>query len=237
MKLIGEPTRQDQTVAGVAVPVVRAPRFRDLGPAATFAAGAASLWRGMKVTIGYLANPKTVETQQYPENRDTLRMTERYRARLVAIADENGYHKCTACEACQKACPNLSIQVKSKKAADGKKDEIDYLLWRLDSCTFCNSCVQVCPWGAIEFTGEFESSVYDRRLLVYNIIPYAGPPAKELAKLADPEQRSAVMQKRTPYDAPVPMHGAAMAGVAPLPLTKPAPVPTQEEEAPHVEPV
>lgn len=237
MKLIGEPTHQEQAVAGGTVKVVQAPRFRELGAVATVAAGAASLWQGMKVTFGYLANPKTVATQQYPENRDTLAMTERYRARLIAVVDENGYHKCTACEACQNACPNYSIQVKSRKAADGKKDEIDYLLWRLDSCTFCNSCVQVCPWGAIEFTGEFESSVYDRRLLVYNLIPYAGPPAKELAKIADPAERQAVMQKRPAYDAPVPMHGAAMAGVAPLPLAQPAPAPIQQEEAPHVEPV
>lgn len=235
MKLIGEPTHAEATVGGVAFKVVAAPRFRTLGPVATVAAGASSLWQGMKVTLGYFADPAAVETQQYPENRATLKLHERYRARLTAVTDENGFHKCTACEACQNACPNLSIQVKSRKAADGKKDEIEYLLWRLDSCTFCNSCVQVCPWGAIEFGGEFESSVYDRRLLVYNLIPYAGPPAKEMAKIADPAQRQAAMQPHAPYDAPVPLHGTSMAGVTPLPLAPPAPA--KREEAPHVEPV
>jgi NADH-quinone oxidoreductase subunit I len=217
MDLYSQPHKSSRKIAGQDVAVVEAPRFIDRGFFGSFAAGVQSLARGMRITLAYLMKPSDIVTQQYPENRETLKMFDRYRARLHVVVDENDYHKCTACEACQTACPNDSIQVFPRKNAAGK-DEIDHLLWRMDSCTFCNACVQACPWSAIAFTGEFESAVFDRRLLVYNIIPYAGPTAKDLAKIEDPAKRSELMEPRTAYSGAVPLQGAVLPGVPPLNL-------------------
>jgi NADH-quinone oxidoreductase subunit I len=173
--------------------------------------GIVSLWKGMRVTFHYLSHPSTVVTRQYPENRATLKMFERYRTQLVMPHDAEGYHKCTACRQCETACPNGSIKILSRKGATGR-NELDQYIWRHDSCTFCNACVIVCPFDALAMNGLFESAVYDRRLLVYNLNRYAGPPANALLKVADPEERRKLMEPRTPYSGPIPLLGAAMPG-------------------------
>lgn len=175
-----------------------------------------SLASGMRVTFHYLIRPKTVVTQQYPENRAELQMSDRFRAQLSMIHDDNGYHKCTACRFCEMACPNGSIMVKTRAQPALAKVELDTLLWRLDSCTFCNACVMVCPFSVLKFGSNFEGSVYDRRLLVYNMTRYAGPPASVLMKVQDPAERVKAIEPRTPYDGPLPMGGKEMAGVSAL---------------------
>lgn len=163
------------------------------------AKGILSLLSGMKVTLHYLLRPSTVITQQYPENRKTLKMFERYRAQLIMVHDEHGFHKCTACQLCQTACPNASIRViRREKPATGKT-ELDTFIWRMDSCTFCNACVMVCPFSVLEMKGDFESSVYDRRLLAYNLTRYAGPTSTVLLKVEDPEERKKMIETREVY--------------------------------------
>ncbi len=174
----------------------------------------ASLITGMRVTLHYLVHPKTVVTQQYPENRNELKMFERFRAQLMMIHDEHGFHKCTSCTFCEQVCPNGSIRVVQREKPVLAKIELDVLLWRLDSCTFCNACVMVCPFGVLKFGPNFEGSVYDRRLLVYNMSKYAGAPSSQLLKIADPAERLKAIEPRTPYDGPVPMCGKKMDGVA-----------------------
>ena len=54
-------------------------------------------------------------TRQYPENRATLRFPERYRASLKFRFDENGYQHCNGCGSCERACPNGSIILQTRK--------------------------------------------------------------------------------------------------------------------------
>ena len=178
--------------------------------------GLRSLASGMAVTIRYFVRPSTVVTQQYPENRAELKMFDRFRARLMMNHDENGFHKCTACRFCEMACPNGSLKVNFRPQPQLAKNELDTLVWRLDSCTFCNACVLVCPFSVLRFDPEFESSVYDRRLLVYNMSQYAGAPAGVLMKVEDPAKRAEAIEPRSPYDGPLPLRGKVLAGVAPL---------------------
>lgn len=193
--------------------VVWAPRpwVGDAGFLRRIVAGIVSLWQGMRVTFRYVSHPSTVVTRQYPENRATLKMFERYRTQLVMPHDAEGYHKCTACRQCETACPNGSIKIVARKNAAGR-NELDQYAWRHDSCTFCNACVLVCPFGALAMNGQFESAVYDRRLLVYNLNRYAGPPASALAKVTDPAERLKMVEPRTVYSGPIPLLGAAMPG-------------------------
>ena len=87
--------------------------------------GMRSLIRGMKVTGYYLLNArKEIITQQYPENRDKLKMFDRFRGEVVLTHDENNEHACTGCTACEIACPNGTIEIISKRVIDeetGKK--------------------------------------------------------------------------------------------------------------------
>jgi NADH-quinone oxidoreductase subunit I len=178
---------------------------------------AKGILRGLLTTFSYFRRPSTVVTQQYPENRETLEMFDRYRGRLELIHDEEGQHACTGCQICDRLCPNGSIIVtKDKKNEATGKPALDQFIWRQDTCTFCNICVLVCPFDALEMTGDFESSVYDRRLLVFNLNEYAGPTADQLEKLDDPELAKAQMRPMEKYQGPIPMCGAEMDGIPKL---------------------
>ena len=57
--------------------------------------GIGTLLTGMKVTGREFFTPKV--TEQYPENRATLKISPRFRGRLIMPVDENGNNKCIAC--------------------------------------------------------------------------------------------------------------------------------------------
>jgi NADH-quinone oxidoreductase subunit I len=128
-----------------------------------------SLLTGMKVTGHYLTHPSEIVTQQYPENKDTLQMFDRFRGEVILIHNENNEHACTGCSACELACPNGSIEIISDKAIDpetGKsKKIIDTFVYHLQMCTFCNLCILSCPTDAIKMSQSFEHSVFDRSKL------------------------------------------------------------------------
>lgn len=128
--------------------------------------GIASLLTGMSVTIKELFAKKI--TQQYPENRATLVIPDKFRGELIMPHDENNEHACTACGICQMNCPNGTISVKSLmiQTEEGKKKKIlDEYHYDLGMCTFCNLCVITCPSDAIKFTTTFENSMFTRNKL------------------------------------------------------------------------
>jgi NADH-quinone oxidoreductase subunit I len=184
------------------VPVVVAPRPAERGLLSDVAHGLRSLSRGMRITMGYLARPSTVVTEEYPENRETLKLHDRARSTLSLVHDENGFHRCTACTFCEQACPNASIRVFQRKRSATGKPELDHLVWRMETCTYCNACVTVCPFGCLTFKGSFESAVFDRRLLCYNLTRYAGPTSTVLMKVADPEERRRMIEPRAVFSGP-----------------------------------
>jgi len=198
-------------VAGQAVEVAIGPRPRTTGGAGGFVRVLRSLLTGLAVTIKYLVRPSTVVTQQYPENRATLKLPERYRSELRLI-DDNGYHRCPGCKICEKACPNGSIKIMARKGTVTGKTELDQFVWRLDTCTFCYACVQSCPFDAIEFTGRFENAVFDKRLLVYNLNTYKGPPAKVLHAESDKEKVKSMLEPLGRFSGPTPLGGTDLAG-------------------------
>jgi len=132
--------------------------------------GLKSLAGGMRITWKEFRTAKV--TMEYPENRKTLVISDRWRSKLIMPHDEQNEHACTACGICMKNCPNGTIQVISKKTVteEGKtKIVLDKHLWDYGMCTFCNECVLSCPSQAILFENDFEGAVFNRSKLLHQL--------------------------------------------------------------------
>jgi NADH-quinone oxidoreductase subunit I len=135
----------------------------------------------MRKTGWYFVHPKEIITEQYPDNRATLKLADRFKGEVVMPHDENNEHTCTGCTACELACPNGTIKVVTKfeTTPEGKKKKaIDALVYRLELCTMCNLCVAACPSDAIKMAPTFEHSVFDRTKLT-KILNQPGSKIKE----------------------------------------------------------
>lgn len=151
--------------------------FKSLGT------GVASLIKGMQVTGKEFVTPKI--TEFYPEDRETYKWPERFRAILELIYDQDGNHKCIACGTCERNCPNGTITIESKMVdtpAGTKKKKLDNYIYDLGSCTFCQLCVTTCPTDALRFSNDFEQSVFTRSKLVKKLNYLPEKPEPELTE-------------------------------------------------------
>ncbi|MDD2960752.1 MAG: 4Fe-4S binding protein [Muribaculaceae bacterium] len=156
--------------------------------------GVWSLINGLQVTGKEFVTPKI--TERYPENRDTLKIADRFRGTLTLKYDAEGNHKCIACGICQMNCPNGSIHLETKmvELPDGKKKKkLAKYIYDLGSCTFCQLCVQTCPQNALDFSNEFEHAVFTREKLIkqLNYLPEKEiiAPAPKPAEVTSPEAK------------------------------------------------
>ena len=126
--------------------------------------GVWGLLQGMYITMLNMLRPKI--TEQYPENRNTNKPMEDFRAILTMPHDAQNRHRCTACGICEMNCPNGTIKIDSKMEADpaiGKERKtLDKYIYDLGSCIFCALCTQTCPQDAIEWSNDFEHSLFSR---------------------------------------------------------------------------
>jgi NADH-quinone oxidoreductase subunit I len=126
-----------------------------------------SLLTGMKLTGYYFTHLKEIVTEEYPDNRATLKMAERFRGEVIMPHDENNEHNCTGCQSCELSCPNGSIKIITKQiiTPEGKKKKaIDTWVYHLDMCTMCNMCIEACPTTAILTGQNFEHSAYEEKV-------------------------------------------------------------------------
>jgi NADH-quinone oxidoreductase subunit I len=94
-----------------------------------------------------------VFTLQYPFEK--YEMYPRFRGALVQLRDpETGQYRCTACGACQRACPHgvISIETEGK----GKERKLLSYTWDMGRCIYCRLCVEACPFDAIEMSRLYE---------------------------------------------------------------------------------
>lgn len=133
----------------------------------SFFRGLITLLIGLKTTIKVFFRKKI--TEKYPENRATLKISDRFRGTLTMPHDENNHHKCVACGLCQMACPNESINVhfETIENEEGKKTkQLTNYEYNLGTCMFCQLCVNACPHDAICFENSFEHAVFNKAKLV-----------------------------------------------------------------------
>ena len=133
-----------------------------------------SAWEGMSVTLSYMfRRPMTV---QYTGPEDARRTGEliqntlpsRYRGFLEVDPEI-----CTACQACERACPINVIAIEIEKDPANPKQRV---MTRFDideaKCMFCGLCVEPCPTGAIQHTKEFEGA---QRYLSNMVLRFVDP--------------------------------------------------------------
>ena len=149
--------------------------------------GVTSLFKGLSVTGKEFVTPKI--TEKYPDNRENMNISQRFRARLELVYDKDGNHKCIACGTCERVCPNgtITLETKMTETWDGKKKKkLEKYIYDLGSCTFCQLCVHNCPTHALDFSNDFEQAVFTRDQLVKKLNYLPEKPEPE----PTPEQRA-----------------------------------------------
>ncbi|MCF6213190.1 MAG: 4Fe-4S binding protein [Flavobacteriaceae bacterium] len=129
--------------------------------------GVKTLLQGMGVTGKYFIHArKEIITQEYPDNKDTLKMFDRFRGEVVMPHDELNEHRCTGCQKCEIACPNGSIEIIWDRGIDEetgkKKKKIDKHIYHLGMCTMCGLCIEACPTDAIVWSQKFNHATLER---------------------------------------------------------------------------
>jgi NADH-quinone oxidoreductase subunit I len=150
--------------------------------------GLKGLVSGLGLTLGYFLKPSKVITQQYPENRETLKLPKRSRSRVELVRDpQTGNFTCMGCGVCVKACPNGSLEVTRGKDPVTKKPVMEKFVYHFERCTLCGLCVDSCHSESLMMGRGFENAVYDSSQLTMllsegtpNLAGRAG--AKEEAK-------------------------------------------------------
>jgi NADH-quinone oxidoreductase subunit I len=125
--------------------------------------GVKTLAQGMGVTMRHYFRKEV--TQEYPNNKATLKMFDRFRGEVIMPHNEKNEHRCTGCGICETACPNGSIEIIMKKVV-GEDGKARRAIYNVGMCTLCNLCIKACPSDAIIMGQEFEHAVWDRSLLI-----------------------------------------------------------------------
>lgn len=114
---------------------------------------------------------------------------------------------CTACLACQRACPIDCIEIISTKV--GKELKLERFDIDIALCMYCGLCSSPCPTGAIHHTKEFEASTTDFPDLIRRFID-------------DPRMAFKQKKLKEPMDSPA-AHAAAAAAAAAAVAKAPTP--------------
>ena len=112
--------------------------------------GAWSIVKGLSVTGRNVFRPRI--TEDYPAQPPSP--SPRLRGRLVHLRDEGGRLKCTACLACQKACPTLALPTIEGDEKKGRERRAKVYVWDAGRCLFCGYCVEACPFAALRMSQE-----------------------------------------------------------------------------------
>jgi len=120
---------------------------------------AKSFWEGMSVTLSYMFRKPM--TTQYPDRMGvpvSETIPARYRGFLEVDMDI-----CTACLACERACPIDCIVIDATKDKQTKAMVLTRFDIDIAKCMYCGLCSEPCPTGSIHHTSEFEGADFTLR--------------------------------------------------------------------------
>ncbi len=138
---------------------------------------ALSIVKGLMVTLTNALRPRV--TRNHPFQKTPI--PEVWRGRLVHLRGEDGRLRCTACLACQKACPSHAIPTIQGDDKKGKEKRAQVYVWDASRCLFCGLCVEACPFDAIRLTREYSIVGEDRADLIFDLNRLLGPAEGETA--------------------------------------------------------
>ena len=146
--------------------------------------GALSILKGLAVTLLNYFRPRV--TENYPAVKSVP--SPRLRGRLQHLRDDNGRPRCTACLACQKACPSVAIPTVEGDDRKGRERRVKTYVWDAGRCMFCGYCVTACPFNAIRMS-QVHSVVGETRAELLIGLDQLLEPAKPAPKTPAPEAR------------------------------------------------
>lgn len=127
---------------------------------------ATTVFEGMAVTCShFVRKPSTV---QYPD-RTELRVQDTLPFRYRGILEVDP-EICTACMACERACPIDCIVIDAKKDQETKVLVMTRFDIDISKCMYCGLCSEPCPTGAIHHTPEFEGADFALESMVRRFI-------------------------------------------------------------------
>jgi len=121
--------------------------------------GGYSILKGLAVTLRNYFRPRV--TENYPAVRPEP--SPRLRGRLKHLRQEDGRPRCTACLACQKACPSNALPAIEGDEKKGRERRVKSYVWDAGRCLFCGYCVAACPFNALQMS-QTHSVVGESRL-------------------------------------------------------------------------
>ena len=123
---------------------------------------ATTVFEGMAVTCShFIRRPSTV---QYPDRVDVrVQDTLPFRYRGILEVD---LEICTACLACERACPIDCIVIDAAKDKQTKQMMLRRFDIDIAKCMYCGLCSEPCPTGSIHHTPEFEGADFSLESMV-----------------------------------------------------------------------
>lgn len=126
-----------------------------------------SIFEGMAITLSWcFRRPYTVQWPDKIERSVEDALPERFRGLL-----EVDLRLCSACLACEQACPIDCIRLEVDKNPETKERLIASFGIDSSKCMYCGICAENCPTKAIRHTSQFAATVSEQRNLCTEFVP------------------------------------------------------------------
>jgi NADH-quinone oxidoreductase subunit I len=98
----------------------------------------------------------------------------RFRGHIRLLLDEQtGQHKCSACMACERACPSGCIKLEGHKPEGATKRVVKTYTLDFTTCSLCGLCVESCNFDALDFSKDFNLAAFKKEEFIMDLVKRA----------------------------------------------------------------